>query len=123
MAGVEAAVEYLASLGPRAGLVSEAAGLRARLEAGYRAIAAHEAEISRLFLALAASVSGLRVHGVTSPADLHRRTPTFCVTQRGLSAPQLAEQLVARGVAAGAGHFYALQFPDRMGLKVNTNIV
>ena len=117
VAGFQAAVEYLASIGPRSGLACRSASLRSRLEAGYQAINKHETEISTRFLTGARGIPGLTVHGQTSPAAVHKRTPTFCLSLAGLAAGQLAQQLVTRGVAAGAGHFYALQFPERMGLS------
>ena len=111
IAGIQAAVEYLASLGVRAGLARPGEGLRRRLERSYQLIRDHEDKISSLFLTQAATIPGLTVHGLTSPAEVSSRTPTFSVTVRGLTAPELAAQLVARGVVCGAGHFYALGFP------------
>jgi len=35
----------------------------------------------------------------------------------GVSGPQLAQQLVDRGIACGAGHFYALNFPKHAQLE------
>ena len=35
----------------------------------------------------------------------------------GLTAPQFAQEMVDRGVACAAGHFYALNFPKLMGLE------
>ena len=45
--------------------------------------------------------------------------PYSIILESGLTAGQLALQLVDRGVAAGAGHFYALSFPQHMGLTKN----
>lgn len=45
--------------------------------------------------------------------------PYSIILESGLTAGQLALQLVDRGVAAGAGHFYALSFPQHMGLTEN----
>ena len=110
-------MEYLASVGDRVGVTDTRDSLRSRLEAGYSAIRDHEAALSTLFLTEAEKMTGLIVHGVTD--DVDQRTPTFSITVPGLTAPQLAQHLVSRGVAAGAGHFYALEFPDRMGLTDN----
>ena len=35
------------------------------------------------------------------------------------TAPQLAQRLIDRGVACGAGHFYAINFPKLMKLEDN----
>ena len=118
VAGITAAVEYLASLGVRSGDCSVSDNLRTRLIASYAAIKRHEAKIAGMFLSQAATISGLTVYGVLSD-DMGQRTPTFSVTMAGVTAGQLAQHLVDRGVAAGAGHFYALQFPVRMNLTEN----
>ena len=72
LAGTTAAVDYLASLGDRfGGLAAGGRTRRERLVAGFGAIARHEHALKRRFLAGAAQVPGLVVHGV---ADLaHRR--------------------------------------------------
>ena len=116
VAGFQAAVEYLASIGVRSGLALRSASLRCRLEAGYQAIGLHEAEISRRFLSEASTIPCLTVYGVTSLEAVDKRTPTFCLSLSGLSAPELTMRLVTRGVVCGAGHFYAIQFPERMDL-------
>ena len=119
IAGIKAAVEYIASLGVRAGKSGVQTDLRTRIETAYDVINEHEIKISRMFLSGAKSITGLTVHGVTSflmEGLASRRTPTFCVSMLRMSAGELAQQLAARGVAAGAGHFYALQFPERMNL-------
>ena len=119
IAGIAAAVEYMASLGVRAGKCGLNDSLRTRVETAYRVINEHETKISKMFLEQAATIPGLTVHGVTSSSmeDLMSwRTPTFCLSMSGLTASQVTQHLVARGVAAGAGHFYAIQFPERMNL-------
>ena len=119
IAGIQAAVEYLASLGVRAGRAKAGDGLRSRLETSYQVIREHEDKLSTLFLTEAADIPGLTVHGVTDLAEVSQRTPTFSISVRGLSAPDLAAGLVSRGVVCGAGHFYALGFPRVMGLEAN----
>ena len=89
--------------------------IRSRLVYSYQLIHRHETKITQEFLSKGANIQGLTIHGVKS-ADLTKRTPTFCLTMKGLAAGQLAQQLVNRGIAAGAGHFYAIDFPKRMGL-------
>ena len=119
IAGIQAAVEYIASLGVRGGLARREDSLRRRLEISYQLIREHEDRLSTLFLNQTARIPGLTVHGITKTAEISRRTPTFSVTVRGLTAPELAARLVSRGVVCGAGHFYALGFPRVMKLESN----
>ena len=119
IAGIQAAVEYLASLGVRAGRADRMDSLRLKLEKSYHLIREHEDKISELFLTEALKIPGLIVHGMTDREDICRRTPTFSLSLQGLTAQELANSLVARGIICGAGHFYALGFPAVMNLESN----
>jgi len=110
IAGIKACIEYLATLGSRAGF-NDGLTLRERLVASYRAIRQHEEDISKLFLKTVKDMPSITVHGVTDLQQLGQRTPTFCLTMAGIGGPQLAQLLVDRGIACGAGHFYAINFP------------
>jgi len=116
IAGIKACVEYLATIDSRAGS-GKSVDLRERLEASYRAIRNHEEDICKLFLDTVADLPSITVHGVTDMKQVGQRTPTFCLTMMGVSGPQLAQHLVDRGVACGAGHFYALNFPKQARLE------
>merc|ERR1711971_190598 len=117
IAGIKACIEYLATLGPRAG-AGEGTDLRERLKSSYRAIRKHEEDICKLFLnTVATDLPSITVHGVTGLEQVGHRTPTFCLTMAGVSGPQLAQQLVDRGIACGAGHFYALNFPKQARIE------
>ena len=61
LAGVAAAVDYIAALGQRFGGADATASRRQRLGAAWHAIGAHEDELKVKFLDGASSVSGLRV--------------------------------------------------------------
>jgi cysteine desulfurase family protein (TIGR01976 family) len=101
LAGVVAAVEYLASLtgtaGPR----------RERLAASYAAIDRHEQALSRRFLEGAAGIDGLTVYGSTDPGRVDERTPTFLVRVAGQSPEQTATALGEQGFFTWHGDFYA----------------
>ena len=76
-------MEYLASLGVRAGLVRRSERLRRRLEVSYSLICSHEHKLSHLFLSEALTIPGLTVYGITEVEDISRRTPTFSISIRG----------------------------------------
>ena len=117
IAGIRASVEYMASIGVKAGLSSSSDNLRKKLQSAYHAIYRHETEISEMFLKEVKEIAGLTVYGVTDLDDISKRTPTFAINIEGLKAPQLAQKLVDRGIACGAGHFYAINFPKLMDLE------
>jgi len=117
IAGIKAAIEYMASIGVRAGIASQSDKLRKKLSAAYHAINTHETEISELFLREVAEIPGLTVYGVTDTEHVAKRTPTFAMNMEGLKAGELAQKLTDRGIACGGGHFYALYFPKLMKLE------
>ena len=76
-------MEYLASLGVKAGMSRRSERLRRRLEGSYGLIRSHEHKLSHLFLSEALTIPGLTVYGITEVDDISRRTPTFSVSIRG----------------------------------------
>lgn len=120
LAGVTAAVDYLAGvaerLSPRSdgaagGRAGAPATRRARLEVAFAAIGRHEERLRR---AIESGLVGLP--GVTSWSRARRRTPTLLLTFDGLGAATVAASLQRRGVVAPAGNFYALETARHLGL-------
>lgn len=122
LAGTLAAVEYLAELGRRFGPAQEgpaavrAADRRGALVEGMGAIAAWEADLSRQFLHGASTVPGLRLWGISDPARVVERTPTFALRLAGWTPRALAEALGQRGLFSWDGDFYATALIERLGL-------
>jgi cysteine desulfurase family protein (TIGR01976 family) len=107
LVGVRAAVDYVAGLGSRFGGADANASRSDRLNAAWRAIVAHEAELKHRFLSGAASIKKLRLLGVTDPEKSKFRTATFAVSKAGVTAADLSKQLCDRGIWCTAGNHYA----------------
>lgn len=121
IAGVKAAIDYLAELGARykdlaAIDESDLSGRRRDLRRAMGLIGRHEREISRRFLAGATTVPGLRVYGLTDPERLDERTPTFAVSLEGYTPDEVAEALGRQGIFVWSGHYYAVAVMERLGL-------
>jgi cysteine desulfurase family protein (TIGR01976 family) len=139
IAGLLAAVEYLADVGDRFGPAEASADAgggaaagaggaagssrRTRLAAGMRAIEAYERELSARVLAGLATIPGLTVHGLADPARVAERTPTFAVTLAGWTPRGLAEALAATGIYAWDGDFYATTLVEDLGLAASGGVV
>lgn len=115
LAGIAAAVDYIAGLGSRYGGADVAAPRRERLEAAWLAISAHECELKRRFLQGFTSLQGLRLLGVVDPDRTSLRTSTFAVAKEGHSPEQLASALCARGVWCTSGNHYAGFWDEHSG--------
>jgi cysteine desulfurase family protein (TIGR01976 family) len=113
MAGVTAAVDFLAGLGELAtGVPSRpSVSRRERLRASQRLAEAHEDALrARLGTGLAA------VPGATVYSRAAERTPTVLVHFASRPAADVAEFLAGRGILAPAGSFYALEASRHLGL-------
>ena len=109
LAGVCAAVDYLASLG-------EGTSRRAKLVDAMTGIKAHGEMISQRFLEGAREVPGLRVYGITGLDRLAERTPTFAVSLAGYSPAEVALRLGEQGIFVWNGDYYAVAPMERLGV-------
>ena len=94
IAGATAAVEYVLSV-------------------GFDAITEHERELSQRFLDGLGELPHVTLHGPPTADD---RTPTFAVTVDGAAPLAVAAHLGERGIAAWAGHYYAVEPMRALGL-------
>jgi cysteine desulfurase family protein (TIGR01976 family) len=128
LAGVTAAVDYLASVGRRFGaelgqVWPGGGGRRLEVEAGMAAIRAYEAGICRQLTEGLARVPGLRIYGITDPARFSERAPTVSFTLEGVHPRQLAHRLGEEGIYVWDGNFYALAVTERLGLEGQGGLV
>jgi cysteine desulfurase family protein (TIGR01976 family) len=93
LAGFNAAVEYIDSL-------------------GWEAIVGWERELGQQFLA--GLPQSIRLHGLPT---MEGRVPTFAFSVDGISAEEAASRLGERGFAVWWGNYYALEVMKRLGLE------
>lgn len=107
LAGVTAAVEYLASWG-------EGGDLRTRLVSAMEGIAAYEHRLAREYVERVREVPGVTVRG--PGFDTARRAPTVSITIDGVPAAEAARRLGEEGVQVWDGDFYAPRPVEVLGL-------
>lgn len=115
IAGVLAAVEYLAELGRQ--VQPEVYERRAALDAAFTAITAHEQALAAEFLTGLQSLPQIELFGIRDLARLDERVPTFAIRHKRVKPHDLAEYLDSRGVYVWNGNFYALPWTEFMGLE------
>lgn len=115
MAGVAAAVEYLADLGRQCD--PSATSARAALLAAYHAIRAYEAELAARLITGLLAIPGLTFYGIADLARSAERVPTVAVRLAGHSPRELAEHLGGQGIYAWEGNYYALNLSERLGVE------
>jgi selenocysteine lyase/cysteine desulfurase len=109
IAGVTAAVDYLASLGESAG------SRRESLISAYRRIHEHETSLSHRFVDGLNDASHVRIFGV--PTAEGWRVSTFAFGIEGHHADDVAKMLRSRGIYVWSGHYYAVNVMDRLGVQ------
>jgi cysteine desulfurase family protein (TIGR01976 family) len=108
LAGVTAAVDYLASLG-------SGETRRRRLESAFDSIGAHESALAGRFLTAVAELPRVRVFGVTDPHRLDQRVGTFAVEVEGVAPRRVAARLGEQGLYVWDGDYYAVGVMERLG--------
>jgi cysteine desulfurase family protein (TIGR01976 family) len=111
LAGVAAAVNYLASLAGAA-----AGGRRERVLASMAAVEKYEASLFASLLGGLSSMSNVRLYGPAARDTATLRAPTAFFTVAGLAPGAVAESLAARGVNVWSGNNYALELCSALGL-------
>jgi cysteine desulfurase family protein (TIGR01976 family) len=120
IAGLRACLAYFGGLGADAAPDPLS---RDALTAGMRRIVAHEATLSRRFLAGLATIPGVHLYGIDDPSRLAARTPTFGFTLARCTPRQASERLAARGIFVWDGHFYAKGMIDQLGLAEQGGLI
>ena len=123
IAGVAAAVDFLAALGRdfgqdhAPGLESYAPGRRRWLKQALAAVMTHEMSLFSRLLAGLQAIKGVCVYGITDPRRFAERTPTACFTLPGQAPACVAEKLGASGICVWDGNYYALEPMKFLGLE------
>jgi cysteine desulfurase family protein (TIGR01976 family) len=118
IAGVGAAIEYLASLAGRA-----SDGTRARLTQAMTTIQQYEQTLSRHLLAGLAERPRFRVWGVRDLTKLNQRVPTIAITCKDVPPQKLSEYLASKQIYTWAGNMYAIEVCEQLSLETTGGIV
>jgi len=116
LAGLVAAVGYIASVGAEFGEPAEGT-LRGEVLAGMEAIRAYERTLSTRFLDGLSAIPALRLWGIADTSRLDERTPTFAVRVGEQHPLETARVLGEHGIFVWDGHYYALALMERLGLQ------
>lgn len=108
IAGVGAAIEYLASL------ATSGSTLRERLQSAFSRIAAHEYSLSNVFLQGLSVMDNYQLFGQPT---VEGRVSTFGIKHRQFDAELVSTLLAQQGIFTWSGNFYALPLTEALGLE------
>ena len=117
MAGVTAAISYLAGLGVKYGEAEPSDSRRRKLAAAWAVVSAYERMLTERLISGLLSVPGIRIFGLTEQGDWDRRVATVSLRKRGSTPEQLALALAEENIFAWNGTFYAQAVSERMGVE------
>jgi cysteine desulfurase family protein (TIGR01976 family) len=124
VAGMDAAVIYLAQLGRTlSGLpgAPEARSLRADTRFAMQAIQTYEQGLS-LELARILRECGAQIYGVDDDARVAERVPTFCFNLPGISPQVVTDSLARANIGIRDGHMYAPRLMRRLNVPVESGV-
>jgi cysteine desulfurase family protein (TIGR01976 family) len=115
IAGIGAAVEYLAELGRRCDATANTR--REALAAAYHSTVSHETGIIWRLIEGLKSIPGARVYGITDPQRPAERCSTLSLRIGNHHPTAIATFLGERGIFTWDGNYYALNLSERLGVE------
>jgi selenocysteine lyase/cysteine desulfurase len=116
IAGVRAAIDYVASIHQRLDPQLAATTTRRQsLCATFEAIQQYESELARQLIQGLKEIPGIRVFGITDPNRFHERVPTVVFAVYGMSSREVASQLAGQGIFSWHGDYYAVDICRALG--------
>jgi len=117
--GTLGALEYLAGLAGSEGSGDQ----RQHLDEAMRRLGAYERHLTDRLIDSLQTIHGLRIYGITDPAQREARVPTVSFTIEGHQPQTVAEQLGKDGIYVWDGNFYALAVTERLELEGSGGLI
>lgn len=117
LAGLTAAVDYLAEMGSTYGKALFGAPRRDKLKAAFAEIELYEQMLVERLVGGLQLIQKARIYGITKRTDWKSRLPTVSIRKEGTTPEQLAQALAAENVFTWNGNFYALGLTEALGVE------
>lgn len=122
VAGMDAAIGYLESIGQTLGGREPSASRRTNLIRAMTAIRQYEELLSTEMLRVLKEV-GATIYGIGEKERLGMRVPTFAFNLARISPAAVTEELARAGIGVRDGHMYAPRLMDRLALANDSGVV
>jgi cysteine desulfurase family protein (TIGR01976 family) len=125
VAGMDAAISYLESLGKRpqsSGDAETKDSKRANLARAMQNIRAYEESLSREMLHVLQEC-GATVYGLAGKNQVHERVPTLCFNLPNVAPRKVTESLAEASIGIRDGHMYAPRLMKRLGVPMESGVV
>jgi cysteine desulfurase family protein (TIGR01976 family) len=115
IAGIGAAVDYLAGLGRRCD--ASVKTRREALRAAYGATVPYERTLLTRLLDGLQTIPGVKVYGISDPKRFQERCSTISLRMGDHHPTEIAKFLGDRGLFTWDGNFYAMNLSERLGVE------
>lgn len=125
VAGMDAAICYLESLGKRAeaeGSGDNGDSRRATLARATQNIRAYEVLLSLEMLRVL-NERDAKIYGLSGEGRVHQRVPTLCFNLPNIAPAKVTEAMARAGIGIRDGHMYAPRLMQRLGLRQDSGVV
>lgn len=123
VAGMDAAISYLESLGRKISTDASHLTKRGALKAAMEGIRAYEEILCERMLTTLSAIPGTHVYGVRDSGLLRTRVPTFCFNVNGIAPMDVTAGLSERRIGVRDGNMYSPRLLSRLGLPTDTGAV
>ncbi|HEY6388414.1 MAG TPA: cysteine desulfurase-like protein, partial [Candidatus Acidoferrum sp.] len=125
VAGMDAAISYLESLGKRPQAAVDGANKdskRANLARAMQSIRAYEESLSLEMLQVLNNC-GATIYGLARKNQVHDRVPTLSFNLPNVAPARVTETLASNGIGIRDGHMYAPRLMKRLGVRLESGVV
>jgi cysteine desulfurase family protein (TIGR01976 family) len=123
VAGMDAAISYLASLGEvREGKPTSLSSRRGNITRAMKAIRQYEETLSLEMLRVL-NESGATVYGISTKERIGERVPTLCFNLPRVAPADVTEAMSRANIGIRDGHLYSPRLMKRLGLSIETGAV
>jgi cysteine desulfurase family protein (TIGR01976 family) len=125
VAGMDAAISYLESLGKRPRPAGDGAikdSKRANLARAMQSIRAYEESLSLEMLQVLNNC-GATIYGLARKNQVHDRVPTLCFNLPKVAPAKVTEAMARAGIGIRDGHMYAPRLMKRLGVPQESGVV
>jgi cysteine desulfurase family protein (TIGR01976 family) len=119
VAGMDAAIRYLESLGGSNAAAEDLPSRRANVVRGMEAIRHYEAMLSVEFLRVLKDCEAT-IYGISDEQYMGGRVPTFCFNVKTITPRRMCEAMATAGIGIRDGHMYSPRLMKRLGLAIES---
>jgi len=121
IAGITAAVDYIAGLGRRSDATVKSR--REALQAAYRATHQYETGLLTRLIEGLQTIPGMRIFGITDAKRFDERCSTLSFRLGDHNPTKIATFLGERGIFTWDGNFYALNLSERLSVEQHGGVL